>query len=206
MAKDFSRFQEFVSNYVSLNKTEWFFLKNILKCKKYKKKEIIHNLGDVSDQIMYVNSGLIRSYMINSDGKEFTWSIHFNDKTHKAGHLFAVDYSSFLNNTSSNIELEVLEDCEVFCLTNKELNILYSFSSKYEKMARLMLEDGFTYLQDMYITLTSEDAYRRYEFFKSNYGYFEDKIPQYQVASYLRLTPQHFVKIKKEFEEKSLVE
>lgn len=179
---------------------EWFFFKKVVKFKKFKKKEIIHNLGNVSDRIFYVNSGLIRSYIINSDGKEFTWSIHFNDPNHKVGHVYAVDYVSFLTGVPSKLELEVLEDCEVFWITKEDLELLYNFSSKYEKMSRLMLEDGFAYLQNMHILLTSEDSYTRYENFKQNYGYFEDKIPQYQIASYIRVTPQYFIKLKKEYD------
>ena len=76
----FSKYKEFMQQYISLNLMEWDTIKSKLKIAHYKKGDIIHNIGDVSTKILFINSGLARAYIIDKNGKDHTWSIYFNDK------------------------------------------------------------------------------------------------------------------------------
>ena len=109
----FSRYKIFMQQYISLNFIEWNIVKSKLKIEYYKKGDTIHNVGDISTKLMFINSGLARGFIIDENGKDNTWSIYFNDENSHMTNLFAVDYESFINQTTSKLEIAALEDCEV---------------------------------------------------------------------------------------------
>ena len=78
-------YKEFLETHISLNFIEWNIVKSKLKIARYKKGEVIHNIGDVCTELMFINSGLARAYILDENGKDNTWSIYFNDKNSHIG-------------------------------------------------------------------------------------------------------------------------
>lgn len=50
---------------------------------------------------------------------------------------------------------------------------------------------------DTGLSLVLEDAKKRYERFKNEFGHIISRIPQYQIASYLGISPTHLSRIKR---------
>jgi len=108
----FKKHKEFIAKYVSLNFIEWSLFKLKLKIQHYKKGDIIQHIGDICTKLMFINSGLARSYIIDENGRDYTWSIYFNDENSQMINLYTVDYDSFINQTESKIAIDALEDYE----------------------------------------------------------------------------------------------
>ncbi len=104
-----------MEKYISHNFIEWTMFKAKLKVERYKRGQTVQYMGDVCKKLSFINSGLARAYIIGEDGKDYTWSIFFNDENSHMTNLFVVDYESFVNQTPSNLAIEVIEDCETFC-------------------------------------------------------------------------------------------
>jgi len=104
----FNKYKQFMDKYVSLNQIEWTLFKSKLKVIHHKKGEIIHYAGDVCTKLMFINYGIIRAYVIDINGKDYTWNICFNDTNSKMTNVYIVDYDSFVNQNQSKISFEDL--------------------------------------------------------------------------------------------------
>lgn len=188
-----------MNQYISFNYIEWSILKSKLQILHYKKGDIIHHIGDISDKLMFINSGLARAYIIDENGKDYTWSIFFNDKNSHMTNLFLVDYESFINQTPSKLTIDAIEDCEVIVINYKDLEFLYNNTKRGDRFGRLMAEEAYSYLHTRVIERESKSAKERFKEFIKKTPHLLDKVPQYHIATFLGITPQHLSRLKKEF-------
>ena len=195
----YEKYKTFLSRYVALNFFEWEFLQRKLNVAYFKKGQTIHNIGDVCNRLYFINSGLARAYMINQDGKDYTWCIFFNDKNSDMSNLFVVDYESFVNKKESRLSIEALEDCELVYLSRDNLNFLYDNFKIGEHFGRLMSQEAYSILHNRMIDMQLKSAKERFEDFMRDTPYLLDKVPQYHIASYLGMTPQYLSRLKREF-------
>lgn len=194
----FTKYKEFIQQYISLNFTEWNLVKSKLKIEYYKKGDIIHNIDNICTKLMFVNSGLARGYIIDENGKDHTWSIYFNDKNSHMTNLFVIDYESFLNQTKSKFCIDALEDCEVVVTDYKDVQFLYNNTKKGDRFGRMMSDEAYKYLHNFIIQRQTTSAKQRFEEFINTTPYLMEKVPQYHIATFLGITPQHLSRLKKE--------
>jgi len=195
----YTKYKKFMNQYISFNYIEWSILKSKLQILHYKKGDIIHHIGDISDKLMFINSGLARAYIIDENGKDYTWSIFFNDKNSHMTNLFLVDYESFINQTPSKLTIDAIEDCEVIVINYKDLEFLYNNTKRGDRFGRLMAEEAYSYLHTRVIERESKSAKERFKEFIKKTPHLLDKVPQYHIATFLGITPQHLSRLKKEF-------
>jgi CRP-like cAMP-binding protein len=195
----YQKYKSFIDKYISFNTIEWTLLKSKLKIVHFKKGEIIHYAGDICSSMMFVNSGLARAYLLDENGKDFTWSIFFNDENAEMTNLFIVDYDSFINQSPSKMSFEILEDCEVVVSSYKDIQFLYNRLKKGEQFGRLMSQEAYSYLHNYFITRQTHSAKERFDDFIDRTPYLLEKVPQYHIASLLGITPQHLSRLKKEY-------
>lgn len=192
----FTKYKNFIDKYVSFNQNEWTLFKSKLKIFHHKKGEIIHYAGDVCTKLMFINYGIIRGYLIDINGKDYTSCICFNDKNSKMTNVYVVDYESFVTQSKSKISFEVLEDCELLSLTYNDIQLLYKHSKKGERFGRLMAELAYCYTHNQAIKRLTKTAQERFEELINEAPYLLEKVPQYHIATYLGITPQSLSRLK----------
>jgi CRP-like cAMP-binding protein len=192
----FTKYKKFIDKYISLNQIEWALFKSKVKIFHHKKGEIIHYAGDVCTKLMFINYGIIRAYIIDINGKDYTWNICFNDTNSKMTNVYVVDYDSFVNQSQSKISFEVLEDCELLSLTYNDLQFLYKHSKKGERFGRLMAEMAYSHTHNATIDRLTKTAKERFEDLINEAPYLLEKVPQYHIATYLGITPQSLSRLK----------
>ena len=196
MDNKFSKYKQFIEKYLSHNFVEWNLFKSKLVVEQFKKGETILHIGDRCDSLRFINSGLARAYIINEEGKDYTWSIFFNDKNSHMVNLFVVDYDSFINQTDSSLNIEALEDCEIFSIGYADVQSLYNKLKKGERFGRLMSQEAYSYLHKQTIDRQSKTAQERFDDFMKQTPFLLDKVPQYYIASLLDITPQYLSQLK----------
>ena len=196
----FLQYKTFIEKHVSLNLIEWNIIKSKLKIIHYKRGDIIHNIGDIPSKIMFINSGLARSYLIDTNGKDITWTLHFNDDNSHMVNLFVVDYDAFIHQEESQLEIEVLEDCEVVSTDYKDIEYIYNHTKKGDRFGKYMAQEAYCFLHNLMISKQTKSAKERFADFMETTPYLLDKVPQYHTATYLGITPQHLSRLKKEFQ------
>jgi len=202
----FSKYKIFIEKYISYNFIEWTLFKSKLKVERFKKGETILHIGDVCRKLHFINSGLARAYMITENGKDYTWSIFFNDNHSHMVNLFVIDYDSFLNQTPSPLNIEAIEDCELFSVDYKDVQFLYNKLKKGERFGRLMSQEAYSYLHNQTIDRQTKTAQERFDDFMKKTPFLLEKVPQYQIASMLDITPQYLSQLKRKHQNIKLVE
>ena len=193
---NFEHYKKFIYEYVPFSTTEWEFLKSLSKVEYFKKGEIIHHSGSIFEKIYFINSGLIRAYVIDAEGKDYTWNLFFNDQNSEMTNVYVVDYESFVNKSKSQITFEVLEDCEVISTSYDNLSRFYNKSKVSERFGRIMAELAYSSVHNSVISKLTKTAQERYEDLVKNSPYLLEKVPQYHIASFLGITPQSLSRIK----------
>jgi len=193
----FLKYKIFIEKYISHNFIEWHLMQSKLTVEYFKKGDTILHIGDVCDKLLFINSGLARAYIITEEGKDYTWSIFFNDKNSKMVNLFVIDYDSFLNQTPSLLNIEVIEDCQLISLSYRDVAFLYDKLKKGERFGRLMSQEAYSYLHKQTIDRQIKTADERFDEFMKKTPYLLEKVPQYHIATFLGITPQYLSHLKK---------
>jgi len=196
----YERYKTFINRYISLGAFSWKLFESKLTTIDYPKGSIIHSIGDIAPRLLFINSGIARAYTLDENGKDYTFSIYFNDENAHMTNLFVVDYESFVNQSPSRLEIEVLEDCEMIALKYKDVEFIYNRLKKGERFGRLMNQEAYSYSHHRILDLQSKSAKERFEDFMAHTPYLLDKVPQYQIASLLGITPEHLSRLKKGYQ------
>ena len=192
------KYKNFIKQHVPLNPIEWALFKSKLKTEQFKKGETILHIGDVCTKLRFIERGLARAYMISEEGKDYTWSIFFNDENAHMTNLFVVDYESFVNQTPSNLNIEAIEETTLVSLEYKDLQLLYDKLKKGERFGRLMSQEAYSHLHQQTIDRQIKTAEERFRHFMQKTPYLLEKVPQYHIATFLGMTPQYLSMLKKE--------
>jgi CRP-like cAMP-binding protein len=190
-------FFDFMQRYIELNIIEKSIIKSKMKEKTFKKGELIHRVGDICKNLLFIEEGYARAYVIDENGKDYTWSLIFNSEKSKVENLFLFDYYSFIKQEPSSIEIEALSDVRAVSFTKDDCELLFELNHKLEKFARLMSEEGYSFIHKLIIDRQTKSAKRRFEEFMQTSSHLLDIVPQYHIASYLDITPQHLSRLKR---------
>ena len=163
------------------------FFKNI----SVKRGEYISKEGEVCTRIYLVREGILRSYF-NMDGKELTTFFNMEGTV-------ATALRSFLKEVSAHENIQALLDCELFYIEKKDLNHLYEKVPKWNKIARLILENVYVKMEERSISLQYDTAKERYLNFLVEFPNVVNRIPLQYVASFLGITPETLSRIRKSF-------
>ena len=187
-------FQKF-NEKVSLTLEEQEKIKTYLTPKKLRKKQYLLQEGDVCKAIAFVEKGALREYSIDESGTEHIVQFAVED-------WWIGDMYSFLTQTPAMYTIEALEDCELLQIDKNGLEELYLKLPKMERFFRIIIQNAFVASQKRIISSMSQSADERYLAFIEKYPAIEQRIPQYQVAAYLGITPEFLSRIRKKFASK----
>ena len=157
-------------------------IENESNLKNYKKGEFVQQPNQLKANAIYVKKGLIRSYIIDSNGKEHIYMFASEDWI--TGDIEAVEF-----NEPTSLYIDCLEDSEVILL--KKDHVADANLSK-EKMFKNMkkLWRNMAKLQDRILMLLGSPAIDRYKYFLEIYPELPNRVPQKMIASYLGIMPQ----------------
>jgi len=158
--------------------------------KHVKKNEILFKAGEVVKYTYFVLKGCIRQYYISPEGVERI--IYFAEEGSFCGELM-----SFLHSTPTNLNLQALEETDVLYidLKNWETIIttipafaLYHIKNHQRLMVQLKEEVGRAHNE------TPDEKYRR---LVSEKPHLLQRLPQYQIAAYIGVTPETYSRIRR---------
>ena len=181
---------EYFKNSISLSKEIENRLKEIIIEKKLIKGELILTDNTLKKEHIFVASGCLRSFYKTENGKEHT--IQFAVKN-----WWISDYMTIYTNEESVVSIESLTHSKVLIINNDKLEEFYKEYPHFEVFQRKNFEKRIAALQKRILSLLALSAAEKYNQFINNYSMFEKVIPNYQIASFLGLTPQSLSRIRK---------
>jgi CRP-like cAMP-binding protein len=178
----------FISNYVSLTDSEFAYFESFFEIRKFRKKEKLLKEGEVEKYLNFIKSGLARLYFVR---KKEEVVIQFSTENE-----VICCYESFLSGKPSGFSTESIEPMIVLSITLENLEKLFSFSPKIERLGRLfatqeyLKKAAFDYNR---VRVTTKERF--IEFFQNNQNLLQ-RIPQKYLASYLDMKPETFSRMK----------
>ena len=166
-------------------------LKQIIVEKKVVKGEHILSKNSLKKEHIFVISGCLRSFYTTENGKEHT--IQFAIKN-----WWISDYITLYTDKKSIVSIESVTHSKVLVIENDKMEEIYNEFPQFEAFQRKNFEKRIAALQKRILGLLTQTAAEKYNQYVSNYAVFEKLIPNYQIASFLGITPESLSRVRKE--------
>lgn len=180
-----------IFNEVSLTKDECNLIDGFLKKIIVKKGCFILKANNkVTDQY-YVESGCLRTFFVDTSGKEHTLQFAIKD-------WWISDYTAFFKQSNALLNIECIQDAVLYRLSKKNVDIIFEKIPQINVFSRKKLETSLGSFQKRLLENLSKTAKERYLDFVRSYPNIEQSIKNYHIASYLGITKESLSRIRKD--------
>lgn len=156
-----------------------------LKIRHIKKKKNLLSEGDSGNYMFYINEGLFRNYIFDDQGNEHTTDLI-------AQNNWFGDAEAFLSRQAAGINIEAIEDSQVFALSYEDLNRFYDEIPMFERAVRKIIERYFikALQRARKVNRAGYSAQERYQEFLRSQPKLGNRVPAIYLSSYLGITPE----------------
>lgn len=184
-----------IEELVPLKEEDILLIKEAFKPVYLKKKQFLLQKGESSNHMRFIAEGCLKQYSIDDTGKEHI--LHFGIQGWWVNDLYA-----YLNKTPSTFYVQAITESTVLQIHRDQLNQLFDSIHMMDRFFRILTQNGYVTLQERTINSMSQTADERYYDFIKKYREMEQQIPQYMIASYLGITPEHLSTLRKNLAQK----
>jgi CRP-like cAMP-binding protein len=185
----FQQIESFYKTLVpSLTDDEWSVIEKLFTIKHIKKGDYLIKEGQVCNHVFFINKGLVRIYY-TVNGKEI--SVGFAPVNH-----YISEYESFLTRKPSIQIIDALADTEAIELSYNHIQNLYHQYPVFQEFGRKIAEHLFIMINQRNTALLALSPEKRYQQMIVNANLLQ-VVPQYMLASYIGITPEHLSRIRK---------
>ena len=180
----------FLNSFVNVSEDTFSKLQKISTFKEIEATTIITNEGEIPEKVYMLVQGIMHAYINSESGKQYNKKIF-------SPNSFVGALTAMIKNKPSKLTYQALTKCKVFEVDfNKFMNLCktdVNISNLYIKI----LERIFMQYERRSIELISLDATQRYIKLRQRIPNIDDLIPQFQIASFLGITPVQLSRIRK---------
>ncbi len=182
---------EHINRQIKLSNADFDTLIGYFKTVHFKKgDQIILPQQSITHQY-FVLKGCLRTFLLDANGKEHT--IQF-----AVENWWVSDYIAYYKNTDAVLTVECIEDCALLKIDQADIHVLFDKVPLVERFFRLQLENAFVAFQTRILSNLRETAEKRYLLFIKAYPDIEQRVKNYQIASFLGITPESLSRLRKQ--------
>jgi CRP/FNR family transcriptional regulator, anaerobic regulatory protein len=178
-----------IRKFVELSDTDAEFISDKLPIIKIKKKDFVLIPGKHCKTNYFVLKGCMRLYFISKKETEQITQFAIEN-------WWITDYDSVDSGKPSHFYIQAVEDTELIVMDQPTEQLLTVQIPVFERYLRIMLQKAFTAAQRRMEMLNNMTDEERYINFTTRFPDFNQRIPQYMVASYLGVTPQFVSRVR----------
>ncbi len=185
---------EMMSQITSLTQDEEHSIIESFPIKTYPAGSILLKEGQIANKSFFVLSGCIREYSL-IDGEEKTLEFYTEEQA-------VANFNSMVNKSPSHSSLECIEETTVSILEEEKEKALYKKHPRFESFCRSGVEQMMGQKQAQLarmIVMKPEDRYKK---MVEERAELLQRVPQYQLASYLGIKPETLSRIRKRLAQK----
>jgi CRP-like cAMP-binding protein len=179
-----------ISKHVSLEEEEEQYFTALLKPKEIPRKSFLLREGQSCKTINYVQSGALRAFFIDKEGRESTIMFAIHD-------WWITDMYCFVTEQPAMQNIVAIRDSCVLQLKKSDLEKLFIDVPKFERFFRIIMQNSYIREQLRVLHNLSLPAEERYNIFINKYPQLIPHITQKQIASYLGVTPEFLSMVRK---------
>lgn len=184
-----TRYLKTLDKYTKLSPSSVALIKDCLVYKTATKGTLLLKEGQIARQIYWVVKGTLRGRIAPKDDFITTWLATKN--------MFCSAMPSFIKQKPSKESVEVLEDCELICLSHTDVHKLFDQTPEMSSIVRKMAEDAYIFSLSRNYEFQYLSAKERYDSFVAKYPSHLQNIPLGIIASYIGITQQSLSRIRK---------
>ena len=178
----------FASRFVSLTDEEFNFFCGFFEEKQFKKKDILTREGEIATYFYFIEQGAARLFFQKGKDEVVMEIVLENEPI--------CCYDSWLTKKPSNFSIEAIEPLIVFCLKQEDLETIFAYSPKFERLGRLFARDEYLRKAEFDYNRVRVSTEQRFIEFMKNNGPLIQRVPQKYLASYLNIKPETFSRLK----------
>lgn len=182
------RLQQTTSRNMQLNAGDLASLTQIMVVRNYRRRSDLIKKGEQEQYLYFIVKGLVRQYFFDGE-KDVT--IHFA----KEGDLIS-SFVSYFGGTPSGCYLETLEPTVALAIPRLKLELLFPYSTRINRMARLILSELILQQEHWEIHQMSYSIRERFLMFIGNNPELFNRVPHKYQASYLDIKPETYSRLK----------
>jgi len=181
---------DFLKSKFQVSKDTYLLLRRLSSRRKLKAGDYIVKQGGKSKKIAFLTSGLMRAYSTLESGKEITKNI-FTPIS------FVGAFSAIIKDEPSLFCYEALVDTIVYEIDFSEFIKLTKTNIAMSNLYNRVLESVFIMYEAKQLETMALNATQRYLALKKRIPSIDNLIPQYQIASFLNVSPVQLSRIRK---------
>lgn len=179
---------EYIQQFAVFTQPEFEQVAALLEKKHFNKKEILIQKGEVEKHLYFVHKGLVRKFFYKKKYEMIT-------QIAKEGDLVSSSVS-FLSQKPSEYIVETLEPCTMYALSYDNLQKMYSWGYKMERLGRLVTLDWLLQKEIWEHDRIRQEPRERFKRFMNENSELIQRVPQKYLASYLNMKPETFSRYK----------
>jgi CRP-like cAMP-binding protein len=176
---------------ISISDSDLAWMQLFFKPLKLKKNDYALQIGQRSNHVIFLASGMLRICYLNEKGVETT--CHFvmpND--------FVTSFSAFTTGSLSTENIQAVLPSQCLIISKPDLEIIYSKIPAAQELGRKSAEKVALLMESRLALFLNNTASDRYQFLLKNQPELIQSVPLQHLASYLGISPQHLSRLRKE--------
>ncbi|MFC7322399.1 Crp/Fnr family transcriptional regulator [Halobacillus campisalis] len=181
---------QYMKRFSNLSDSELRKLTDNVPVATYRKGTILLHQGEIPDKCYFVLEGCLRQYAVDENGNEHTYNFFTEEQS-------VTIFNQHTTDKVSKYSLSCLEDCTLVVGDLSTEQESYDMHPVLEVMTRKMIQEDMGAMRDDFSSFISSTPEERYHTLMKKRPDLIDRVPQYQLASYLGIKPESLSRIKK---------
>ena len=186
-----TQFKKYLTEQAGLSETTYQEILPLVETKTIDKGDMLLTAGQICNYSFFVESGLLRSYTIDQQGKYHI--IQFASEN-----WIISDRSSIYFDEPSDFYIDAIEPTTVVFINQNFISKACELSESYRIFNDKALQNHIRHLQKRINLLLGANAETRYLDFIQLYPDMLLRVPQWMIASYLGIMPESLSRVRKE--------
>lgn len=187
---------QYFNNISPISSQTWEAISPLFQPSNLDEFEFFAQQNKVCKEIAFLESGCVRAFFTNAEGKEY-------NKQFFVGPSIIGAYTSLLQGTPNLIPQQALTPCKIWVANYQALEQKYAEFHDLERLARKVAEYYFLEKERKELEMALQDATQRYFNFRQQFPTLEQLIPQYHIASYLGISATQLSRIRRKLTDQS---
>lgn len=139
----------------------------------------------------FVIKGCLKAYYIDDKGNKHI--IQFAIENWWVG-----DFDAFHNQIPSKLYIEAIEDSKLLSISYDKLQKIYNEFPVFERYFRILTTQAFIAQRKRILSTLEKNTKERYLEFCTGYPNIENRVPNYDIANYLGVSPENLSRVRKQ--------